>query len=381
MSTARARNSESREKIALVAGVGSSSGLGAALARRLAREGLLVFVAGRTEERLEKVAAEIIAARGKAVAVAADVTSEKDVIRLLSRAEESGSLDLVVYNAGGNATSSLLQLKRSEFESLWKQSALGGFLVGREAIRRMLPQRKGTLIFTGATASVRARPPFTAFASAKAALRAVAQGFAREFGPQGIHVAHVIIDGVIRGDYAQTQFAELTRSKGEDGLLEPDAIADAYWALHRQTKTAWTHELDLAAIQGTFLTLHFYATHRRRSDMSLKKVFLYAEIQVAIPFTKIDWASINTAMKKEKGLKSKTWLSGINNNTIGGFYEFDSLENAKAYAEGYLAAAARHLGGSLSVKLFDGDVVADASRGISSPYYEKAKQKTPALAK
>ena len=179
----------------MVAGVGSSNGLGAALARRLAREGLLVFVAGRTEGRLEKIATEIIAARGKAVAVATDITSEKDVIRLLSLAEESGRLDLVVYNAGGNAASSLLQLKRSEFESLWKQSALGGFLVGREAIRRMLPHRQGTLIFTGATASVRARPPFTAFASAKAALRAVAQGFAREFGPQGIHVAHVIIDG------------------------------------------------------------------------------------------------------------------------------------------------------------------------------------------
>ena len=115
--------------------------------------------------------------------------------------------------------------------------------------------------------------------------------------------------------------------------------------------------------------------------MSLKKVFLYAEIQVAIPFTDIDWVSINAAMKKEKGLKSKTWLSGINTNTIGGFYEFDSLENAKAYAEGYLAKAARELGGSLSVRLFDGDIVADASRVISSPYYEKTKQKTPVLVK
>ncbi len=236
----------------MVAGVGSINGLGAALARRFAREGLLVFVAGRTEERLEEVAAQILAARGKAVAVAADLTNEKDVIRLLSSAEESGRLDLVVYNAGGNVSTSLLQLKRSEFESLWKQSALGGFLVGREAVRRMLPRRQGTVIFTGATASVRARPPFTAFASAKAALRAVAQGFAREFGPQGIHVAHVIIDGVIRGDYAQTQFAELVRSKGEDGLLEPDAIADAYWALHRQSKTAWTHELDLRPFKEPF---------------------------------------------------------------------------------------------------------------------------------
>ena len=236
----------------MVAGVGSINGLGAALARRFAREGLLVFVAGRTEERLETVAAEILAARGKAVAVAADLTSEKDVIRLLNSAEESGCLELVVYNAGGNVSTSLLQLKRSEFESLWKQSALGGFLVGREAVRRMLPRRQGTVIYTGATASVRARPPFTAFASAKAALRAVAQGFAREFGPQGIHVAHVIIDGVIRGDYAQAQFAELVRSKGKDGLLEPDAIADAYWALHRQSKTAWTHELDLRPFNEPF---------------------------------------------------------------------------------------------------------------------------------
>ncbi len=252
MSIDRERNAESKETIAVVAGVGSSNGLGAALARRLAREGLLVFIAGRSEERLEKVAAEIIAARGKAVAVATDITSEKDVIRLLSLAVESGSLDLVIYNAGGNVASSLLQLKRSEFESLWKQSALGGFLVGREAIRRMLPQRQGTLIFTGATASIRARPPFTAFASAKAALRAVAQGFAREFGPQGIHVAHVIIDGVIRGDYAQTQFADFARSKGKEGLLDPDAIADAYWALHRQSKTAWTYELDLRPFKEPF---------------------------------------------------------------------------------------------------------------------------------
>ena len=104
--------------------------------------------------------------------------------------------------------------------------------------------------------------------------------------------------------------------------------------------------------------------------MSVKKVFLYAEIQVAIPFTKIDWPNINIAMKENPGLKSKTWLSGINNHTIGGFYEFDSLENARAYAEGYLASAAKQLGGTLSVKLFDGDVTEQANRGMASPYYE-----------
>ena len=112
--------------------------------------------------------------------------------------------------------------------------------------------------------------------------------------------------------------------------------------------------------------------------MSIKKAFLYAEIQVGIPFTKIDWKSINVAMKKNPGLKSKTWLSGVNNHSIGGFYEFDSVENARAYAEGYLAAAAKQLGGTLSVKLFDGDVTADANRGMSSPYYAKKTAKEPA---
>ncbi|WOJ88145.1 YdhR family protein [Methylocapsa polymorpha] len=107
--------------------------------------------------------------------------------------------------------------------------------------------------------------------------------------------------------------------------------------------------------------------------MSVSKVYLYAEIQVSVPFTKIDWPSINVSMQEEKGLKSKTWLSGINTNTIGGFYEFDSVENAKAYAVGYLAKAAEQLGGSLTVRLYDGDVVEAASRGMASPFYGLAE--------
>jgi hypothetical protein len=106
---------------------------------------------------------------------------------------------------------------------------------------------------------------------------------------------------------------------------------------------------------------------------TISKVFLYAEIQVAIPFTKIDWPTINVEMKRENGLKSKTWLAGVNAQTVGGFYEFDTVENAKAYATGYLAAAADKLGGTLSVKLFDGDVVEDANRGMNSPYYDKSE--------
>lgn len=237
---------------AVVLGVGATAGLGAALARRFAREGLRVIVSGRTPERLEAVATAIRRSGGAAETLVADATREADVIALFDRAAAEGDLELVVYNVGNNAMAPLLQTDADLFESLWRQNALGGFLAGRESIRRMLPQQKGTLIFTGATASLRARPPFTAFAAAKAALRALAQGLAREFGPSGIHVAHVVIDGVIRGDFARSRFPDFVASKGEDGLLEPDAIADVYWALHRQTRSAWTHELDLRPFKEPF---------------------------------------------------------------------------------------------------------------------------------
>jgi NAD(P)-dependent dehydrogenase (short-subunit alcohol dehydrogenase family) len=239
-------------RTALVVGVGSQAGLGAALARRFAREGLTVYIAGRSADRLKAVAADIRKARGTAHAVVADVTKEKDVLHLFEAIKAPRSLELVVYNVGNNAMVPSLEIKRAFFESMWRQNALGGFLVGREAIRTLLLGQRGTLIFTGATASVRSRPPFVAFASAKAALRAVAQGFAREFGPQGIHVAHVVIDGVIGGDYAKTRFPKFVAAKGDDGLLALDEIADAYWALHRQKKSAWTHELDLRPFKEPF---------------------------------------------------------------------------------------------------------------------------------
>ena len=238
--------------IAVVFGVGSRTGLGAALARRFAREGLHVIVAGRTPERLRAVATDIQDAGGLAQTVTADATHESDVVDLFDKVASGANLELVAYNVGNNAMLPVLETGAAVFENMWRQNALGGFLVGREAVRRMLPRHRGTILFTGATASLRARPPFTAFASAKAALRAVAQGLAREFGPQGIHVAHVVIDGVIGGEYAQSRFPEFVRAKGEDGLLEPDAVTDAYWALHRQQRSAWTHELDLRPFKEPF---------------------------------------------------------------------------------------------------------------------------------
>ena len=239
-------------RAAIVVGVGAQSGLGAALACRFAREGLCVVLVGRTLERLELVATEIRANGGKARVAVADVTNEDEVTALFNTLEAPETLELVVYNVGSNVMVPSLEMHAADFEDMWRQNALGGFLIGRQAIRTMLPCKRGSVIYTGATASLRARPGFMAFASAKAALRAVAQGFAREFGPQGIHVAHVVIDGVIRGDYARERFAGFVKAKGSDGLLELDDIAETYWTLHQQPRSAWTHELDLRPFKEAF---------------------------------------------------------------------------------------------------------------------------------
>jgi len=231
---------------AIVIGVGAGAGLGAALCRRFAREGLHVFPSGRTLAKLEAVASDIEAAGGRATPVVADATIAADVAALFDAAAgQGGAPALAVYNAGNNRFRPLLEMDDDFFEDLWRLCCFGGFLFGREAARRMLPNGGGTLLFTGATASIRARPPFTAFASAKAALRAVAHGMAREFGPQGLHVGHVIIDGMIDGDQLNQRFPQLKQQKGEDGMLAVDAIADAYWALHAQHRSAWSLELDL----------------------------------------------------------------------------------------------------------------------------------------
>jgi NAD(P)-dependent dehydrogenase (short-subunit alcohol dehydrogenase family) len=234
---------------AIVLGVGESQGLGAALCRRFAREGLHVFLGGRTQSRLDAVAREIESAGGAATVVVSDATLAGDVVRLFDAADSPP--ELVVYNAGNNRFRPLLEMDDAFFEDLWRLCCFGGFLTGREAARRMLPAG-GTLIFTGATASIRARPPFTAFASAKAALRALAHGMAREFGPQGLHVGHVIIDGGIDGAQLNQRFPQFKESRGEDGMLGIEAIADAYWFFHTQQRSAWTLELDLRPFKETF---------------------------------------------------------------------------------------------------------------------------------
>jgi NAD(P)-dependent dehydrogenase (short-subunit alcohol dehydrogenase family) len=240
---------------ALVIGVGAEQGLGAALCRRFAREGYHVLVAGRTPARVATVAQAIVAAGGRAEPVRADATVESDVVDLFDRAmsEEAGApADLVVFNAGNNYPHDFRSLEAAAFEDSWRVGCFAGFLVGREAARRLVPLGRGTVIFTGASGSLRGRPSFASFAAAKAGLRAVAQSMAREFGPLGLHVAHVVIDGGIDGERLNSRYPERRAERGESGLLDIDAIAEAYWQLHRQHPSAWSHEIDLRPFKEPF---------------------------------------------------------------------------------------------------------------------------------
>jgi len=240
---------------AVVVGVGAERGLGAALCRRFAAEGYHVLVAGRTPEKIDRVARTIETRGGRATPVPTDTTREEDVVGLfdLAMAEDGhGPADLVVYNAGNNQRLRFTEVSAETFEAFWRVSCFGGFLVGREAARRLLPLGRGTVLFTGASASLRGRPGFAHFAAAKAGLRAVAQSMAREYGPQGIHVAHVVIDGVIDGDMVRRGRPQIVEQRGEDGLLAVDSIAEAYWQIHRQHPTAWTHEIDLRPYKEPF---------------------------------------------------------------------------------------------------------------------------------
>jgi NAD(P)-dependent dehydrogenase (short-subunit alcohol dehydrogenase family) len=238
---------------AVIIGVGPEQGLGASLASYFAGQGLHVFIAGRSEDKLQTIAEKMRKKGGSATPIVADATSELDVARLFSTIQREGyRVDIAAYNVDSNIPSPLLETDTETFTTLWKQNCLGAFFFGKEAVKAMSEQHKGTLFFTGATASLRAKPPFTAFAMAKAGLRALAQGLAREFGPQGIHVVHTIIDGVIDGERASKQFPEYVKAKGKEGLLQLDAIAETYWAIHKQHPSAWTHELDLRPFKEPF---------------------------------------------------------------------------------------------------------------------------------
>jgi NAD(P)-dependent dehydrogenase (short-subunit alcohol dehydrogenase family) len=233
-----------RPPVALVIGAGDATG--GAIARRFAREGYAACVTRREKEKLKDLVAEIESAGGKAHAFGSDARKEEAMIALFDEIERDiGEVDVAVFNIGANVNFPIVETTARVYTKVWEMAAFAGFLMGREAARCMTKRGRGTIIFTGATASVRGSAGFSAFAGAKHALRALAQSMARELGPKGIHVAHTIIDGAIDTAFIRDSFPAMYAKKAEDGILSPEHIADMYWMLHRQPRDTWTHELDL----------------------------------------------------------------------------------------------------------------------------------------
>jgi NAD(P)-dependent dehydrogenase (short-subunit alcohol dehydrogenase family) len=232
------------EKAIIVIGAGDA--LGGAIARRFAREGYAAVIVRRHADQLEPLAAAIREAGGEAHPFGVDARQEDQMVALFAKVEaEIAPVEVCVFNIGANVRFPVVETTARVFLKVWEMACFSGFLAGREAARLMTPRGHGTVIFTGATASVRGRDGFAAFAAAKHGLRAVAQSMARELGPKGVHVAHTIIDGAIDTAWIAENFPERYAMKAEDGILNPEHIADAYWALHAQPRDAWTHELDL----------------------------------------------------------------------------------------------------------------------------------------
>lgn len=228
--------------------VGAGDGVGSAIARAFAREGLAVCVTRRPRhlEQLEALADAIRAEGGQAHAFGVDARNEAGMIALVDRIEaEIGPLEVVVFNIGANVRFPVVETTAQVYSKVWEMAALAGFFTGREAARVMGPRGKGSILFTGATASTRGGAGFSAFAGAKAALRQLAQSLAREMGPRGLHVAHVVVDGMIDGTFARSIAPDIQTLLDEDAILKPDEIAKNYVWLHNQQRSAWTFELDL----------------------------------------------------------------------------------------------------------------------------------------
>jgi NAD(P)-dependent dehydrogenase (short-subunit alcohol dehydrogenase family) len=232
------------DRAALV--IGAGDGTGGAIAKRFAREGFVACVVRRTADKLAPLIHDIEAAGGRARPYGRDARKEEQVVALVDEIERDvGPIEVAAFNVGANVPASILEETARKYFKIWEMACFGGFLMGREVARRMVPRGRGTLLFTGATASVRGREHFAAFAGAKHALRALAQSMARELGPQGIHVAHVLIDGAIDTEFIRTTFPDAYALKDQGGILDPAHIADQFWILHAQPRDAWTFELDL----------------------------------------------------------------------------------------------------------------------------------------
>jgi NAD(P)-dependent dehydrogenase (short-subunit alcohol dehydrogenase family) len=231
-------------KVALVIGAGDATG--GAIARRFAREGFTACVTRRDAGKLAPLVAQIKADGGKARPFGSDARKEEQMMALVESIERDvGPIEVAVFNIGANVRFPIRATTARVYFKVWEMGCFAGFLMGREVAKVMVPRRRGTILFTGATASVRGSSGFSAFSGAKHGLRALAQSMARELGPLGIHVAHPIIDGAIDTEFIRTLFPERYALKDRDGILNPDAIAETYWHLHCQPRSAWTHEMDL----------------------------------------------------------------------------------------------------------------------------------------
>lgn len=232
------------KKAILVIGAGDATG--GAIAKRFAKEGYIACVTRRSADKLVPLVDEIKAAGGEAHGFASDARKEEDMVSLVEHIEqEIAPIEVAVFNIGANVRFGITETTARVYFKVWEMACFGGFLMGREVAKKMLPRERGTIIFTGATASLRGRDGFAAFAGAKHGLRALAQSMARELGPKGIHVAHPIVDGAIDTEFIRSNFPERYATKDQGGIVQPDSIAQTYWQLHQQPRNAWTHELDI----------------------------------------------------------------------------------------------------------------------------------------
>ncbi|MDB5994188.1 MAG: Short-chain dehydrogenase/reductase [Pseudomonas sp.] len=232
------------KKVVLVVGAGDATG--GAIAKRFAQEGFVACVTRRSADKLQPLVDAIITDGGEAYGFACDARKEEDVIALVEQIEsEIGPIEAFVFNIGANVPCSILEETARKYFKIWEMACFSGFLNAREVAKRMAKRQRGTILFTGATAGLRGAAGFAAFAGAKHGIRALAQSMARELGPMNIHVAHVVVDGAIDTDFIRDNFPEKYATKDQDGILNPEHIAENYWYLHTQPRDAWTFELDL----------------------------------------------------------------------------------------------------------------------------------------
>ena len=234
----------SDKKVVLVIGAGDATG--GAIAKRFAREGYVACVTRRSADKLQPLVDEIRADGGEAHGFASDARKEEEVAALVEGIERNiGPIEAFVFNIGANVPCSILEETARKYFKIWEMACFSAFLTAQAVARRMVTRERGTILFTGATAGLRGAAHFAAFAGAKHGVRALAQSMARELGPRNIHVAHVVVDGAIDTAFIRDTFPDIYARKDQDGILDPEHIADNYWFLHAQPRDAWTFELDL----------------------------------------------------------------------------------------------------------------------------------------